>query len=491
MRHQRNKPASADVTPTDSEITRYNQKAMDKTTKTPSEMKANPLITVLIIVCALALAAVLVLLARAPGVRDLGGDAGYSPPPVLSGVNPADKDAVAVLKLALESEDPKKTLKATYRLPYLAIPELKDGMLSLKERGLIWDYIQVLPELYHLGYESAEDDLSEYLKASDLQVVVSALEALERMPPLSCRDAFVDCLRQPHMDMAIGGSKVLRKWRKSDGEINEILLNIARNAPLDFSQVAAAAALYDLGVDKDKAWEKLTYWSEHTDMELAPSLVSFLKYSGDARAGETIALMLDKPSARVTALGGLVNLDWPGKMAAIEPYEDSATDSEENLILVIHEASEGGSKLDDILTGLLNEAVEGAGGKPPNESQRVMAINGLVTALKEWHSPRALPYLERIIEDPPRLLRMEVSRALRKFEGNRKAVDMALGLLKLAEDEREIIEHATTLGYIDGGRSVAALHDLMVNTNDEDAKLTLAWAILNINRNHPHKYPKR
>ena len=151
---------------------------MDKTTKTPSETKANPLITVLIIVCVLALVVVLVLLARAPAMRRTGDEAGYRPPP-------ADKDAIAILKLALESEDSKKTLKATYRMSYLAIPELKEGVLSLKERGLIWDYIQLLPELYHLGYENAEDDLSEYLKASDLQMVVSALEALQRMPPLS------------------------------------------------------------------------------------------------------------------------------------------------------------------------------------------------------------------------------------------------------------------------------------------------------------------
>ena len=464
---------------------------MDETTKTPREPKANPLVTVLIIVCALALVAVLVLLARAPGMREAGYEAGYHPPPVLSGVNPADKDAIAILKLALESEDPKKTLKATYRMSYLAIPDLKDGMLSLKERGLIWDYIQLLPELYHLGYESAEKDLSEYLKASDLQMVVSALEALERMPPMSCREAFVDCLSQPHMDMAIGCAKVLRKWRKSDDEINKILLNIMHNAPIDFSQVAAAGALYDLGVEREEAWEKLAYWSEHTDMELAPSLVSFLKYSGDPRAGETIALMLEKPMARVPALGGLVNVDWPGKLDAVDQYKSGSTGAEKNLIIVIHEATEGKSELDAILTSLLSETVEGEDGESLTETQRVMAINSLVIALKEWHNPRVLPYFERIIEDAPRLLRMEVSRALRKFEGNRKAVDMALGLLKLAEDERELAEHATTLGYIDGGRSVASLHGLMVNTNDEDTKMAHAWAILNINRDHPHKYPKR
>jgi len=464
---------------------------MDKTTKTPSETKANPLITVLIIVCALALVVVIVLLARAPGMRKTGSEAGYRSPPVRSGVNPADKDAIAIMKLALESEDPKKTLKVTYRLSYLAIPELKEGMLSLKERGLIWDYIQALPELYHLGYENAEKDLSAYLKSADLQMVVSALEALERMPPMSCREAFVDCLSQPHMNMAIGCSKVLRKWRKSDEEINKILLNIMHNAPVDFSQVAAAAALYDLGVEREEAWEEIRYWSDNADMELAPSLVTFLKYSGDPRAGETIALMLDKSMTRTVALSGLVNLDWPGKLAAIDEYKDAATSVETNLFVVIREAATGNRQLDDILTDLLSESQEDDSGVEINESQHIMAINGLVIALKEWRNPRVLPYFERIIEDAPRLLRMEVSRALRKFEGNRKAVDMALGLLKLADDERELIEHATTLGYIDGGRSVATLHNLMVNTDDEDAKLTLAWAILNINRNHPHKYPKR
>lgn len=464
---------------------------MDKTTKTPSETKANPLVTVLIIVCALALVAILILLARAPGMRKTGSEAGYRSPPVLSGVNPADKDAIAILKLALESEDPKKTLKATYLLPYLAIPELNEGILSLKERGLIWDYIQLLPELYHLGYENAEKDLNEYLKASDLQMVVSALEALERMPPLSCREAFVDCLSQPHMDMAIGCSKVLRKWRKSDDEINKILLNIMRNAPVDFSQVAAAGALYDLGVEREEAWEEIRYWSDNADMELAPSLVTFLKYSGDPRAGETIALMLEKPMTRVPALGGLVNVDWPGKLDAIDEYKAAATGTETNLFVVIREATAGESKLNDILTDLLSESQEDDSGAKLNESQRIMAINDLVIALKEWHNPRVLLYFERIIEDAPRLLRMEVSRALREFEGNRKAVDMALGLLKSAEDERELGEHATTLGYIDSGRSVATLHDLMINTDDEDTKLTLAWAILNINRDHPHEYPKR
>ncbi len=464
---------------------------MDKTTKTPSETKANPLVTVLIIVGALALVVVIILLARAPGVRRTDNEAGYHPPPVRSGVNPADKDAIAILKLALESDDPKKTLKATYRLSYLAIPDLKEGMLSLKERGLIWDYIQLLPELHHLDYENAEKDLSEYLKAADLQMVVSALEALARMPPMSCREAFVDCLSQPHMDMAIGCSKVLRKWRESDEEINKILLNIMRNAPVDFSQVAAAAALYDLGVEREEAWEEIRYWSDNADMELAPSLVIFLKYSGDHRAGETIALMLDKSMTRTVALSGLVNLDWPGKLEAIDEYKDAATGVETNLFVVIREATTGKSKLDDILTDLLSESQEDDSGVKLNESQRIMVLNSLVTALKEWHNPRVLPYFERIIEGAPRLLRMEVSRALRKFEGNRKAIDLATELLGRAEDERELGEHATTLGYIDGGRSVATLHDLMVNMDDEDTKMTLAWAILNINRDHPHKYPRR
>ncbi len=488
---------------------------MDKTTKTTRETRANPLVTVLIIIGAAALVAVLILLARAPGTRKAGSEAGYRPPPVVSGVNPADDDAIAVLRLALESDDPETAIKAAHKLPYLAIPELKDGMLALKERGLIWDYIQVLPELHHLGYENAEKDLSEYLKASDIQMVISALEALQRMPPMSCREAFVDCLRQPHMDMAIGCAKVLRKWRQSDDEINEILLNIMRNAPVDFSQVAAAAALYDLGVEKEKAWEKIRYWSERADMELGPSLITFLKYSGDPRAGETIALMLRKSVTRVAALSGMVNLDWPGKLATIDEYRKGATGTEINLVVLNHEATEGKSDLEDILSHLLVKIEEKDESVPPEppaagtdtgedenegekddeapftETQRLMSLNSIVVLLREWHSPRVLPYYERIIKDAPRLLRMEVGRGLRTFEYNSKAINMAIGLLKKAEDERELGEHALTLGYIDGGRSVARLHDLMVNTDNEDAKLTLAWAIVNINRGHPHRYPRR
>jgi hypothetical protein len=484
---------------------------MERRPENSPETRANPLITLLIVVGAVALIAVLILLARAPGKRTGDTRIGYRPPPVASGINPADDDAIAVLRLALESDDPKVTLKATGRLAYLAIPELKEGMLALKERGLVWDYILTLPELHHLGYERAEEDLSEYLGAADLQMVLSALDALERMPPLSCRDAFVDCLRQPHMDMAIGGAKVLRKWRKSDDEINQILLNIMRNAPVDFSQIAAAGALYDLGVEREEAWAKLSYWSENADMELAPSLVTFLKQSGDPRAGETIALMLDRPSTRVAALKGLVNLKWRGKLEAIDRYKEEATLAESYLVMVNHEATEGRSELDSVISKILDQSREegeadaspdqqaeenqeeapGDGDKPLSDTQRLAMLNDLVHALREWKSARALPYLERIVQDAPRVLRMEVGRALRHYAGERKAVGMALKLLKGAEDERELSEHATTLGFIDSGRSVATLHELMVNTDNEDTKLTLAWAIVNINRNHPHRYPRR
>ncbi|OGK08105.1 MAG: hypothetical protein A2Y63_02310 [Candidatus Riflebacteria bacterium RBG_13_59_9] len=471
----------------------------------------------LIILSAVALVAVLVLLARAPGRNDGRQIAGYQPPRVLPAINPADEDAIAVLKTALESADPQTAMNAARRLPYLAIPELKEGMKALKDLGLMWDYIQVIPELHYLGDERAEDDLRGYLASADLQTVMSALETLERMPPMSCRDELLDALRQPHMDMAIGGSKVLKAWRKSDEEINEVLLNIMRNAPVDFSQVAAAAALYNLNVEKEAAWEVIRHWSENADMELAPTMVTFLKYCDHPQAGETMALMLRKNVSRTVTLGGLVNLDWPGKMELVDAQKEKASTYDSYLIMVNHQASEGHSDLNKIITQLLEEpqVEEGPGtnggdsgdGETPvppgnkakaematsaSRDMRIASLNTLLLAVGQWDSPRAIPFLEKTVStNAARLLRMETSRILRKFENNRRAGNLARQLLELAQDERELREHATTLGYIDNRRAVARLHELMLSAEEPDTKLTLAWAIVNINRGHPHKYPQR
>jgi hypothetical protein len=67
---------------------------------------------------------------------------------------------------------------------------------------------------------------------------------------------------------------------------------------------------------------------------------------------------------------------------------------------------------------------------------------------------------------------------------------LAYRLLESAKDDGELREHAMTLGFIDNGRHIARLYELMLNSADEQTKLTFAWAILNINRGHSAAYEK-
>ena len=476
---------------------------MEKNTQPePAGPRGNPLVTLIIVAAIAVLVVVLFLLSLAPMLK--GKQQGYQPMPVMKASNPADEDAAAIIRLALESEDPRTVMGVVTRLPYLAVPQFKDGILALKERGLLWHYVSLLPELHFLGYEDAEKELSEYTLASDLQMAMTALEALQRMPPMSCRDALLAALKQPHLDLHVGVSKALRAWRQSDPEINEQLLNVMNNAPADFSQLAAAAALYDLDFHREEAWAKLHELAVGTDATLAHSLVPYLAECGDPRAPETIALLLAKATTRPEALPGLVNLDWPGKVDALKPITESDSQMERFYALIALEDYQGKGELDRLVDGLLKvepkaEAegeAKAAGGAEPQvgeaepelSNEQIMSLTAVLPCFKAWRSPRAIPYLERIARKGPRVVRMEVARVLRGFENNRRAAELASELLAGAQDAGEARNYATTLGYIDGGRAVAQLHKLLENEEDADTKLTFAWAILNINRGHPHKY---
>lgn len=472
---------------------------MEKKPQTePAGPRGNPLVTLIIVAAIAALVVVLFLLSLAPLLG--GQQAAYQPMPVLKATNPADEDAAAIIRLALESEDPTTVLGVVSRLPYLAVPQFKDGILALKERGLLWHYVSLLPELHFLGHEDAEEELASYIDASDLQMAMTALEALQRMPPLSCRDALLSALKQPHMDLQVESAKVIRAWRQSDPEINEQLLNIMNNAPVDFSQLAAAAALYDLDYHREEAWAKLRELTETADATLAHSLVPYLAECGDPRAPETIALLLDRKTTRPEALPGLVNLDWPGKEETLQPLTESEVRLERYYAVLALEDYRGKGELDTLVDGLLtpepaSEASEAAGDTPELGEEeadistgQVSSLTTLLSCMKVWVSPRAIPLLERIARKGPRVVKMEVARVLRNFENNRRAAELARELLAGAEDQREARNYATTLGYIDSGRAVPRLHKLMLSEEDDETKLTFAWAILNINRGHPHKW---
>ncbi len=468
----------------------------------PAGPRGNPLVTLIIVIAIAVLVVVLFLLALAPLMH--GKQQGYEPMPVMKASNPADEDAAAIIRLALESEDPRTVLGVVTRLPYLAVPQFKDGILALKERGLLWHYVSLLPELHFLGYEDAEKELSEYILASDLQMAMTALEALQRMPPMSCRDALLEALKTPHMDLHVGVCKALRVWRQSDPEINAQLLNVMNNGPVDFSQLAAAAAMYDLDFHREEAWAKLHELAVGTDATLAHSLVPYLANCGDPRAPETIALLLAKATTRSEALPGLVNLDWPGKVDTLKPITESDSQTERFYALIALEDYQGKGELDKVVDALLKvkPKKDAAGEAAPAEdaqpevgeaepelsNEQVMSLTAMLPCFKAWRSPRAIPYLERIARKGPRVVRMEVGRVLRNFENNRRAAELASELLTNATDAGEARNYATTLGYIDGGRAVAQLHKQMMNEEDEETKLTLAWAILNINRGHPHKW---
>lgn len=468
----------------------------DETTKVEKKSYARLLAPVLILICVGLLGAVLFTLARIPSHKSVK----YEAPPVLKPINPVDQDASDIMRLALTSDKPQTTLSATSRLQFLAIPDLKEGMLALKERGLLWDYIGVLPELHYLGYEKAEEELNGYLASADLQTVVTALDALRRMPPMSCRDELLDCLKQPHSDMAFYGTRVLKEWNKSDDEINEVLLNIMDLAPVASSRIAAATTLYQLGVEKERAWTELTRLLKNASMDMVPSLLDFLKESGDRRAPELVASQVDQEQYQMIALAALVNLKWAGKEKLLAKWDNKVSSLNQYLIYVNREAGGKKTRLGEIITKIkTNKPIEpdskkpkgGAIPKPLNESQQAAALSEIANALRAWDDPKAIPYFEQLVDKGPRLVRMEVARNLRKFENNRRAIDLAIRLLEGAKDDRELREVATTLGFIDNGRSLARMHDLMLQTEDEETKLTFAWAILNINRQHASSYARR
>jgi hypothetical protein len=477
----------------------YNSRVDNKPKETakPKAGRMHPLVPVFIVAAVICLALVLVALARAPHKRS----ARFEAPPVLKPVNPADEDAIRIFKLALESQQPQTVIQASSRMKYLAIPELKDSMLKLKERGLLWDYIGALPELHYAGYDKAIEDLNGYLASADLQTVVTALDALKRMPPLSCRDELLACLKQPHTDMAYGGTKVLQAWHKSDNEINDVLVNIMNVAPIASSRIFAASTLYMLGAHKEDAWKVIRRMSENASMDMAPALVEFLKDCGDPRAPETIALMLKSDNTRAVALAGLVNLRWKGKDKALAEWDGKVQQIEQFLIYVNLEAEGKKTKLGEYLaTAAPNnqaeqEKIAEDSSRPgshekPNEAQKIMQLTSIINSMKGWNDPRVIPYMEQMAEGAPRVVRMEISRVMRKFASNKRAMALAYRLLESAKDDGELREHAMTLGFIDNGRHIARLYELMLNSADEQTKLTFAWAILNINRGHSAAYEK-
>jgi hypothetical protein len=470
----------------------------EDTTKAEKKPVGRLIPPVLIILCICLLGLVLFALARIPSHKIVR----YEAPPVLKPINPVDQDASDIMRLALTSETPQTTLSATSRLQFLAIPDLKEGMLALKTRGLLWDYIGVLPELHYLGYEKAEAELNDYLASADLQTVVTALDALRRMPPMSCRDELLDCIKQPHADMAYYGTRVLKEWNKSDDEINKVLLNIMTIAPVASSRIAAATTLYQLGVEKEKAWAEIDRLLTNSTMDMMPSLLEFLKDSGDRRAPELMAPLLDKEQYQMVTFAAMANMKWAGKEKLLAKWDKKVSSFNQYLIYVNHEADGEKTRLSEIIASFKanKPLVEDKDGKKPkggagdtslNDAQQAMALSQIANALRSWDDPRVIPYFEQLADNGPRVVRMEVVRNLRKFENNRRAIDLAIRLLETAKDDRELREIATTLGYIDNGRSLARMHDLMLQTEDEETKLTFAWAILNINRGHASSYKRR
>jgi hypothetical protein len=294
---------------------------------------------------------------------------------------------------------------------------------------------------------------------------------------------------------------VLQAWHKSDDQINEVLVNIMEKAPIASSRIAAASTLYMLGVRKDDAWNTIRKLAENPTMDMAPQLVDFLKDSSDPRAPETIALLLKRDDTRAVALAGLVNLRWKGKEKALAEWDGKVQQLEQYLIWVNREADGKKTKLQEFITAVkTNEPAEAKtdeAGKPAggsheklNEAQQTMQLTAIINSMKAWKDPRVIPFMEQMVDGAPRVVRMEISRVLRKFADNKRAMDLAGRLLESAKDDGELREHATTLGFIDNGRHEPRLYELMLNTEDQEAKLTFAWAILNINRNHSAAYEK-
>ncbi len=406
------------------------------------------------------------------------GESKFYTPHLLTTYEKSYREAVGQLSAGLSSEDDYIVSLSASSLPYLAIPDLRDEMIRLKERADPENYIRVLPELFALGEPQALEDMKGYLLSTDFGTTVVALEQLERFPPLTVTEELLRNLEIPHDQMAYYVGKVLRKWGKGTKELLEQFAKICEVSYSPDARFYSAITLIALGSaeEETKAWKTIRELAENADYETAERISLFLGENVSDEGYEILLSLLKREESRLPAMKALVRYDKEGKADVVNNYRLTGNDYQEYLVLV-NLASAGEP---EALEEEFNRAIEFPAGYWSN----------LIQALREWRNVRALPLYRRIVErDPSRIVRLEISRNLRVFPLNPVAIRILRDLIAMEKDERELATHMKTLGLIGTRREIPLALRVLRTSSEATTRITAGWAILNIQAGLPINTP--
>ncbi len=389
-----------------------------------------------------------------------------------------EREAISQLEAGLRADDNQTVLLSAISLESLPIKQLKEEMISLKERGFEEAYIRVLPELYALSYEKALEDLKNYALSDELTTTQIAIEQLARLPPLTAVEELQENLSIPHDQMVYHVGRVLRKWRRANDKLLDLLRTINKKRFTPEGRLYAAITLISLNAYTDEAWKTIDWLVKIKDEENANRLALYLGDRSDPQSYKVLLQMLEDPENRVPALRALVHYDYPDKVDKVSKYEILGNTYQRFLVLINLASSGEEFPLKDAFERLIEK--------------HSAVLSEFTTALREWEDPKALPYYDRMVKkNPSRIVRVGISQNLRAYPLNARAIFLARKLLEMSEDSSETTFHLKTLGLIGTRREKPLLFNILRKSKDTQTRIVSSWAILNIDAGLPINTPSQ
>jgi len=378
--------------------------------------------------------------------------------------------AVEQFKAGLSSAD-EELVSATVRLlAGLVVPELKESLKALKEKNKDL-YVRVLPELYAMGEKDALKDLKEALLSDSFQTTVTALQQATRVPPLSVDEELRQDLMMGNEMMPFYVGNVLRSWGCASPETLKLLAEIAERGYYPDARLYSLLTLLALGEKEEFALKELKKIAESADDITAKHICSFFAVTKIKAGYEILLKLLESDEARIFALEALVPYEERSKAAAVNKYRYTGNTYQASLVLT-NLASLGETEaLSDYLELIARQ-------EKPNWIDPILA-------LRHWEDPRAIAFYGRIARDASRLPRLEISRSLRNYPWNPRAIALLKFLYGKAEDETEKSIHIQTLGMIGRPRDIGLALKLLREAKQPRTRIACAWAILNMQSGLP------
>lgn len=396
---------------------------------------------------------------------------GYQPLRMPAGISAAQTEAVEQFRAALLSQDENMRVRAAIYLHCLPVPQLKEALLSLQERGPEEAWVSVLPELSALGWEPAVDELRRYLLAPGMEMTTLALLQLTRMPPLTCAKELHEDLNIPHDAMISAGGLVLRTWRQATPEILTLLKAVVRGSRTVDSQLQAAMTLIVLGEDTAASWSRIRGIARSADLETGVALGHFLSLRKEPEAVAILKEMLKRDPTCVPALEALVAHELSDKAELLAPYRQIER-ANQVFLVDVNLAAAGES---DALTQDLEKLRPGG----------FKLTVPLIEVMGKWHGMGALPFYRLLAADAARPERVAISNNLHWYPWNPRARALVKQFLRKAEDEDEVRQELRALGFIGNASDLGVLRKYLRRAQDPNTRLVAAWGILNISRGLP------